>query len=421
MRLLGKPIVHLRNVGLAITTADSKSEPQVFAFDREGRLTHAFFDKKTFLRGMNNSLLEKNKTLDGVRHHRQCPQSEVLQLLADVYEAAKDVLKNIENITVETHQIDIVDPQKQATNWLKKICNWTLARYSKERERFFQIYKPVGVVPPDQYMALVLQATQGCTWNKCSFCALYRDRQFQIKSVEQFQTHVSDVKEFYASALELRRTIFLGDANALTIPQEHLLSLLEIVNKEFVITPVGLEPKERKDWRSKYPNSFDGIGSFLDLFTSTQKTVEQFKALNECGIRKVYIGLESGSESVLEFVNKPGSPKEIIPLVERLKAANIGVGIIVMAGIGGRRFEKEHVTETIRVVDALPLEANDRIYVSEFCEMPGIPYGELSQKQGIECLSKEEIAKQAKQLKKGLHRKQKGIQVSTYDLREFVY
>ena len=61
------------------------------------------------------------------------------------------------------------------------LCHARYFDYATDISRFHQIYKPISILPPDQYQALVLQATEGCSFNTCTFCALYRDRRFHIK------------------------------------------------------------------------------------------------------------------------------------------------------------------------------------------------------------------------------------------------
>jgi radical SAM superfamily enzyme YgiQ (UPF0313 family) len=66
--------------------------------------------------------------------------------------------------------------------WLSHIAGWNWDRLEGEAGPFRNsIYKPVSILPPDQYLALVVQATEGCSYNECSFCTFYRDRPFRIK------------------------------------------------------------------------------------------------------------------------------------------------------------------------------------------------------------------------------------------------
>ncbi|NTU62799.1 MAG: radical SAM protein, partial [Chloroflexi bacterium] len=101
-----------------------------------------------------------------------------------------------------------------------------------DASRFAEVYSPIGILPPDQYLALVLQATVGCSFNTCTFCDLYR-QPFRIKTPDEFRRHLREVQAYLGESLLLRqRSIFLGAANALAIPMPRLLPLLEIIQEE---------------------------------------------------------------------------------------------------------------------------------------------------------------------------------------------
>jgi radical SAM superfamily enzyme YgiQ (UPF0313 family) len=97
--------------------------------------------------------------------------------------------------------------------------------------RFAEVYSPIGILPPDQYLALVLQATVGCSFNTCTFCDLYH-QPFRVKTPDEFRRHIHDVHEYLGESLLLRqRSIFLGAANALAIPMSRLLPLLDMIQE----------------------------------------------------------------------------------------------------------------------------------------------------------------------------------------------
>jgi radical SAM superfamily enzyme YgiQ (UPF0313 family) len=161
------------------------------------------------------------------------------------------------------------------------------------------------------------------------------------------------------------------------------------------------------------------VYAFLDAFTGTRKSVEDYRALAELGLKRVYIGLESGHDPLLEFVRKPGHAQDAIETVEAIKAAGINVGLIVMIGLGGDRFAVGHVADTITVLNQMPLGEDDLIYFSDLVEEPATPYPLLAQQQDIHALSTEGRAGQRAALRAGLQ--QPGVKVSNYDVREFVY
>jgi radical SAM superfamily enzyme YgiQ (UPF0313 family) len=263
----------------------------------------------------------------------------------------------------------------------------------------------VGILPPDQYMAVVLQATEGCSFNTCTFCNFYRDRPFRIKSPGEFRLHAEAVRDFLGLGLSLRRTIFLGDANALVTPMPRLLPLLEAVHQVYDVERLG------------------GMYAFLDGFSGEKKTPGDFRRLAEGGMRRVYVGLESGSPALLRFLKKPGAPEDALRAVQAMKAGGLAVGVIVLLGAGGHTYAKEHVRETVRTINAMQLDADDLIYFSELVESEGLPYVQAAYQAGLQPLSQQERLAQGEEIEAGLKFSQQGgtPHISRYDIREFVY
>lgn len=176
-------------------------------------------------------------------------------------------------------------------------------RLAQDGATFRALYKPVSILPPDQYLALVLQATEGCSWNRCTFCGLYRDRAFRIHSPESFRAHCEAVRDFYGAGLSLRRGVFLADANALVTPQKRLVELLRVAQSIFAL-PDGPRP----------------IYSFVSAFDVERKSPAGWAELYALGVRRAYIGLETGDDALLRFLNKPGSAQDAIDAVRALRA-----------------------------------------------------------------------------------------------------
>jgi radical SAM superfamily enzyme YgiQ (UPF0313 family) len=312
---------------------------------------------------------------------------------------------------------------EQARAAFSRIDRYNFDRLEIERDTFHRIYKPVTILPPDQYLALYLQATEGCSFNSCAFCGFYKDRLFRVKSLNEFRDHIRRVRAFFGGSISMRQSIFIGDANALLIPQTALLSLLDTVNAEFPIVPRGLAAQERAEWKSQHPTHFNGIYSFIDAFTTRRKTVEDFRNLSERGLRRVYVGLETGDAELLHFLGKPNTPLEVVELANQVKAGGVGLGVIVLVGAGGDKFAEAHVRNTARILNAMPLDEGDIIYFSELVDTPESAYSTKIRKAGIRPLGWDEIQQQLLRLRAGLSFSGAGKspKVSYYDVREFIY
>jgi radical SAM superfamily enzyme YgiQ (UPF0313 family) len=147
--------------------------------------------------------------------------------------------------------------------------------------------------------------------------------------------------------------------------------------------------------------------------------VEDYRVLAGLGLKRVYIGLESGHDPLLHFVKKPGQAADAIETVRSIKAAGIHVGVIVLIGLGGDRFAEGHTRDTLAVLNQLSLGAGDLIYFSDLVEAAGTPYPRIAAQQGLRALSADERAAQRAAIRNGLNLN--GVKISNYDIREFVY
>jgi radical SAM superfamily enzyme YgiQ (UPF0313 family) len=267
-------------------------------------------------------------------------------------------------------------------------------------DHYHQVYKPIGILPPDQYMALVLQVTEGCSFNTCTFCSFYKERPFRIKSPQELRAHIAAVRAYLDDSILMRKGVFVADANALVVPQRQMAELLEVVAEE-----MG-EPQE--------------IFAFLDGFSGQKKAAEDYAALAERGLRRVYVGLESGHDPLLAWVRKPGRAADAVAAVRQMKAGGVSVGVIVLLGIGGKRFAKGHIRDTIAAVNQMELGSGDLLYFSEFIPA-GTPYETHIAAPELSPLSRSQMQAQREAIISGLRLDERRPQIATYDIREFVY
>jgi hypothetical protein len=367
-------------------------EQTVLAYDRAGRLWSAFFQGHTFRRGLDGCILVK-WTESGQRQRKKIWASE-----ADlVVNRCADLMNSLAGVTLEARS-----PQRLELELaIERAKRFTARSARVDVERFLRIYKPIGILPPDQYMALVLQLTEGCSFNTCTFCTFYRDRPFHIKSPDEFRAHIAGVRQYLGESLALRRGIFLADANALVVPHKQLVALLKTLS----LSSLG---------------SGRPLFAFLDGFSGHKKSADDFAELASFGLKRVYIGLESGHAPLLQWLHKPGHAADAVEAGRAMKAGGVHVCVIVLLGAGGDRFSDGHVRDTIEVINAMGLGAGDLIYFSEFITAPGQPYGRIAERDQIGPLSVERMRAQRRAIEAGL--KFAGMpKCATYDIREFVY
>lgn len=390
-------------------------------FDLEGRMLGAFLDGINYRRGLDNRVLKKWSAYKNNRRRRfrKIISTEEKE---NLYQLVEYILNEILNQKEHIH-LEIPGDKSLAWQYYKKCQKFDSARLREDAAKFKEIYKPVSIVPPDQYYSLVLQITEGCSYNKCGFCNFYNDRNFRIKDVAQVHRHIQEVNSFFGKGLLLRKSIFLADANALIISQENLLEILREIHKHYTIIIDETRSSELFQRRRKGEILFSGIYSFIDLFTGGYKNKQDFHEMAKLGVKRVYIGMESGSESLLEFLNKPGSQEEIISAVNKIKSAGIDVGIIVLIGAGGKKYHKTHIADTVNVLNQMHLGQNDFIYFSDYYPQFNTDSIKNLDEDRIMPLEYEEMVRQKREIKKGLKYTEYSSppKITEYDIREFLY
>jgi radical SAM superfamily enzyme YgiQ (UPF0313 family) len=269
--------------------------------------------------------------------------------------------------------------------------------------RFLAASGPVGILPPDQYLSLVVRVTEGCSWNACTFCRLYRDVPFRFKRRDELEAHLSALRAYFGPSLALRRSVFLGDANALCLSREHLLPLVQAVAARFPGAP---------------------LFSFLDAWTGHRKGAGELRDYAALGLRRVYVGLETGDPALLAWLEKPGSPQDAVDLVGALHEAGIGAGVIVLLGMGGERFAGAHAGRTAETLTAMRLLPDDLVYFSEYVDDPGLAYGrragDASDLRPLASARNEELRRQMLAAFRPAD-PARPPRTASYDIREFVY
>lgn len=180
--------------------------------------------------------------------------------------------------------------------------------------------------PPSEGNSLIIQATLGCSHNKCSFCNMYKSKKFEIKSVEAIKKDIDYFRKTYAYV----EKIFLADGDALILQTNDLVEVLTYIKEIFPeCTRVTL------------------YGSPKSILL---KTKEELKALKALGLFMIYMGIESGDEEVLEDINKGVNSEELIKAAIRVKESGILLSVTVIAGIGGRDKSKNHGLKTGEII-----------------------------------------------------------------------
>jgi len=180
--------------------------------------------------------------------------------------------------------------------------------------------------PPSEAQSLLLQVTVGCSHNRCTYCDMYRDKQFRPKPWELIE---ADILEAKAMGPRFRK-VFLCDGDALILSPRRLLQTLNAI-------------REHLPWVER-------VGVYGDTRSVLAKSVEELTQLREAGLGIVYHGVESGDDEVLEFIDKGGTADDCVETARRLREAGIVHSVMVLLGVGGTRFSEQHARNTAKLL-----------------------------------------------------------------------
>lgn len=377
-----------RFVNLSPTaTVLSPGPERVAAFDREGRLLTFARGSAFFRRSLGSELYVRQRS-DTTRW-RRLDDGEALALFAETLDLARAMGES-------------PDPggesEELRARLAGEISRWSPDRLLAERSRFARAYRPIAILPPDQYLAVVVQATEGCTWNRCTFCSFYQDRPFRARTGDELAAHVEAVKDLVGGDLARRRSVFLADGNALALGTRRLLPIFDLLARALPGLPVA---------------------SFVDVWSGERHESADWRELAGRGLAQVAIGMESGDDELLAWVHKPGSRRELEAFVAELKTAGLALSLIVIAGLGGERFRVRHREATLAALAAMPLDRRDLVYLSPFVEAPASEYARRSIESGLAPMSGEAIEQEIAIMAGAL--RGRGLRVGRYDIREFFY
>lgn len=207
-------------------------------------------------------------------------------------------------------------------------------------------YEGVVYRPPSEADSLLVQATIGCPHNKCRFCGMYKGRRFRIRPLDE----VFEDLEMARARFPRPRALFLPDGNTIVIKTSRLARLLARARKVFPTL-------ERV---TTY-----GSARFLAL-----KSVDELSELKRAGLDRVHMGLESGDDATLAFMEKGADRATSVEAGRRVKEAGLELSVYYLAGLGGSQRWREHALNSATAIDGM---APDFVRVRTLRPYPGTP------------------------------------------------
>ncbi|MGD2106639.1 MAG: radical SAM protein [Nitrosopumilaceae archaeon] len=182
--------------------------------------------------------------------------------------------------------------------------------------------------PPSEARSLIFQVTLGCSFNECSFCDMYRSKQYSERPWEEIKLEI----DLMAKQMPDTARVFLADGDALNLDADYMVKIVKYIYE-------------------KFPN-LERISCYAMPMNILKKTPEELKKMHDAGLNMLYLGIESGSDIVLKKVTKGATSKTIIKSVNKAKDAGYVMSCMVILGLGGKKYSKEHVKGTVEVISA---------------------------------------------------------------------
>jgi len=232
-----------------------------------------------------------------------------------------------------------------------------------------------AIRPPSEAESFLLQVTAGCSSNDCTFCGAYFGKPFRVKPVDEIERDIREGRRLYPGT----RRVFLMDGDALALNNRKLLPILESLNQSFP--------------------QLSRISSYANGHNITGRSLPELEELCAQKLSLIYMGLESGSQQVLDRCRKKATAEEMIEAVRRSAQAGIKSSVIVLLGLGGKKGSEMHVRETIKALNRMQPR-----YLSFLSVMliPGTPLWEEAQRGSFQELNTNELLREMRDMIAGL-------------------
>ncbi len=184
--------------------------------------------------------------------------------------------------------------------------------------------------PPSEGRNLIFQATLGCSFNQCSFCSMYKSKDYQVRPLEKLFREIDLAAARWPGA----NRIFLADGDALALPTEHLLQILKRLQTVF--------PRLSR------------VSCYATPGNIRRKPHSDLVMLRENRLKLLYLGIESGADLILKKITKGANSRSIAESLLEADAAGLKVSATVILGLGGKKYRLEHIYGTVELLNRAP-------------------------------------------------------------------
>lgn len=184
--------------------------------------------------------------------------------------------------------------------------------------------------PPSEWKSLILQVTNGCSWNQCSFCDMYTQLQkaFRAQKLDKIE---KDILAIAQTGMPVSR-VFLADGDAMSLPFARLEAICELIQRHL--------PQVTR------------ISSYCLPRNLNNKTPEQLARLRELGLSLLYVGCESGDNEVLAKIKKGETFESSLAALQKIRAAGMKSSVMILNGLGGVALSQQHAINSAKLMNA---------------------------------------------------------------------
>jgi len=184
--------------------------------------------------------------------------------------------------------------------------------------------------PPSEARSYILQCTVGCTHNRCTFCSMYKDKKYHVRSMEEILADIRMAKQYYGDL----EKVFLADGDALAMKTDELLQILSALYDSFP--------------------SLKHVGIYASPDSILDKEMSDLKTLKEAGITIAYLGVETGDPQLLLDIRKGVTYQEMVEAGLKIRQAGILLSVTILLGLAGRTPQAaDHARQTSKILNEI--------------------------------------------------------------------
>ena len=183
--------------------------------------------------------------------------------------------------------------------------------------------------PPGEADSLIIRVAEGCPWNRCTFCGMYKGVKYKFLGLEKIEAEIQG----YGGKANQTRRIFLADGDGMHLDFQELEKILLMLNQQF--------------------NHVTRVSMYANGASILAKTDDQLRRLKELKLHTLYMGLESGDNHTLKEVNKQETAGDMIQAGQRAQAAGLRISVMVLIGLAGKEHSLQHARATAEALNQM--------------------------------------------------------------------